>query len=231
MNISVRLDTIGAEETLTRMQLQIRDVGHLGIPDELTTWQIEDMHRHFPNVDTDQEYVSWFTLIWPRSRTYEKKHHAGYQRRSPKRLSALPRLIGGAKGQRPILRQGLFNRLSQRMEEMLATRLKWITSKGGPPPIGPVGPMAQKRIAMLVGPTATKVATVSEPGPRTRERWAKLKTVEPTKVATPATPGPRTLERWAKLRPPEATKVTTPATPGPRTLERWRKLRPSGNKT
>lgn len=141
--MAIYLDTHAAEETLTRMQIQIRDVGHEIIPQQLIEWQREDMHRQFTNVDSDQEYVSWFTLIWPRSRTYQGKPGTfvgkGVRRRHRKPLSARPRLIGGGAAKhstRPILRPVLFQQLRDRMSEMLSVNLSWVTSRmtGAQPP-------------------------------------------------------------------------------------------------
>jgi hypothetical protein len=92
------------------------------------------MHRQYPNIDSDQEYVSWFTQIWPRSRTYDATHRvqgrgvrrasAAAQRSRAPSLATIPRLVRGA-ASRPILRQALFNRLLERMNDLLGERLTW----------------------------------------------------------------------------------------------------------
>ena len=152
----VFLDTINAEETLTRMQIQIRDVGHEIIPQQLTAWQVEDMRRQFPNTDTPN-YVSAETHIWPRSRTYEQMHkrRESRVRLFKKPLTPLPRIVGtlgkrpttlGA--HRPILRPALFQKLVDRMTEMMAVNLKWVTSQtegSQAPTSGPDADAAKRR--------------------------------------------------------------------------------------
>ena len=132
----ISADVIDAIERVSDMQLNIRDFGHIDIHDELLDWQTEDMHRHYPNIDSDQEYVSWFTQIWPRSRTYDEAHrvHGRVMRMSSRRsrtprLATVPRLARGAK--RPILRPALFNRLVQRMSDLLGERLSWARTGAG----------------------------------------------------------------------------------------------------
>jgi hypothetical protein len=134
--------SVDADEAIDRvrdMQENIREFGHADVHDELLDWQVEDMHRQYPNIDSDQEYVSWFTQIWPRSRTYDQTHRV--QGRDMRRLSAqvrrgraptlatVPRLVRGAK--RPILRPELFNMLVLRMITLLGERLAWTRTGAG----------------------------------------------------------------------------------------------------
>ncbi len=129
------IDTANAEATVTRMQIQIRDVGHEIIPEQLTAWQVEEMRRKFPNTDTPN-YVSAETTIWPRSRTYERthQHRAARVARFKKPISAMPRAVGtlGKKPtpgvHRPVLRPSLYKALCERMEQVLSVNLKWVTS-------------------------------------------------------------------------------------------------------
>lgn len=140
MMLVISADVFDTMERVTDMQNNIRDFGHIDVHDELLDWQTEDMHRKFPNVSSEQEYVSWFTQIWPRSRTYDQTHrtHGAAKRRGVPRarnraptLATTPRLVRGA-AKRPILREGLFNRLVQRMDDLLSERLTWArTGKGG----------------------------------------------------------------------------------------------------
>lgn len=158
----VFLDTINAEETLTRMQIQIRDVGHEIVPEQLTAWQTEDMHRKFPHTETP-DYVSTETTIYPRSHTYEQTHKKRAARiaRFKKPLSARPRLIGtlGKPGAsyRPILRPALFDKLVERMTEMLSVNLTWVTSHtaGAQAPTSGSDADVAKRQSML-GPSNLK---------------------------------------------------------------------------
>ena len=154
-------DVSGAQERLTQMQLNINDFGHIDVCEELVDWQVEDMHRKFPNVDSDQEYVSWYTLIWPRSRTWDQRHRAEQRGRSrapnARRrhfripMSKMPRLKGRGHDvlgtTRPILRESLFNRLVQRMIDLLGERLTWERTGGGNK-LGTPSEVAQ-RLSML----------------------------------------------------------------------------------
>lgn len=221
-------DTSNAQSTLTRMQNQIRDVGHEIIPGQLTAWQTEDMHRHFPNTE-QPDYVSAETTIYPRSRTYEQTHR-GRSFKPSRPMSPRPRLIGAAKpgaggSNRPILRPALFDKLVERMSEMLSVNLKWVTSSSGalPPTSGSPGPQAERRRSMIAA-TATPVATVSPLGPRTLERRSKLN-VPPPITTGPSKLGPRTLERISKV----TVKPPTPAgaaKPGPHMRQRISRLPP-----
>ena len=140
LNISIDVDK--AQRRMGDMMVNIRDFGHIDVHDELIDWQVEDMHRHYPNVDSDQEYVSWFTLIWPRSRTYDQTHKRSAlhnrrlgQQRQRRALSSMPRLKGTREEHfgsgRPILRPALFNRLIERMDDLLGERLGWARTGEG----------------------------------------------------------------------------------------------------
>ena len=154
----VFFDTINAQETLTRMQIQIRDVGHEIIPDQLMTWQREDMKRQYPFV-TAPNYVSAETSIWPRSRTYERTHkkRESRERLFKKPLGAMPRFKGTPGVHRPILRPALYKTLCERMAEMLLVNLKWVTSHTAgsqAPTSGPSAGVAKRR--SMLGPSNYK---------------------------------------------------------------------------
>ena len=226
-------DVVEAMSRFSDMQDNIREFGHSDIHDELIDWQVEDMHRQFPNIDSDQEYVSWFTQIWPRSRTWDQTHRGGARLLSSKRtrrkpsLAATPRIArGGSK--RPILRPALFNRLVQRMTELMGERLSWERTGRDKPPrtTTSLGATSARRISML--PTPSSAPPAGPPptiGPQTARRRAMLGP-KPTPVATPATVGPRTRARIAKLQPEPATPAParSPASLGPRTRTRLMKL-------
>jgi hypothetical protein len=141
-HIYVTFDATDAMATLNNMQENILEFAHTDIHDELIDWQVEDMHRKYPNIHSDQEYVSWFTLIWPRSRTYDQTHQRGHiraMRRSSRRAAAARPLstptIPRGMGKRPILREALLNRLIERMSDLLGERLSWSRStKTAAPP-------------------------------------------------------------------------------------------------
>jgi len=141
-HIFVTFDAVDAMVTLSNMQENIREFAHTDIHDELVDWQVEDMHRKYPNIDSDQEYVSWFTLIWPRSRTYDQTHQRGHivaMRRQASRRAAAARplstpTLSRSVGKRPILREALLNRLIERMGDLLGERLSWSrTDRTGTP--------------------------------------------------------------------------------------------------
>lgn len=95
---------------------------------ELVRWQTEDMHRHYPNVETPDPWTA-LTRIWPRSR--RSKVH----RPQPKGMQRQPRLRlvmpGGGRltitkgAHRPILRPELFEKLADRMLKVMVEKLKW----------------------------------------------------------------------------------------------------------
>jgi hypothetical protein len=154
MMLVISADVVETLERLGDMENNIRDFAHIDIHDELLDWQVEDMHRQYPNIDSDQEYVSWFTQIWPRSRTYDQTHRvqgrvvrkASRRSRAPS-LATTPRLTVSA-ASRPILREALFNRLVQRMTDLLGERLTWSrTGLGAPGSRSGLGGGAQASIA------------------------------------------------------------------------------------
>lgn len=124
--MQIVLDTYAIQQRLNEMQVSIHELADHGIAQELHDWQVEDMKRRFPNTD-DPTFLSSETTIWPRSRTYDKTHKGRpFQRRAQ---SSLPRLVGtlGKPGtsRRPILRPALYERLVERMGELLARTLTW----------------------------------------------------------------------------------------------------------
>ena len=129
----MHFDTLDAQETLTRMQIQIRDLGHEIMPEQLTAWQVEDMNRKFPNTETP-DYVTAETKIWPRSRIYERthQHRVAREARFRRPRSSMPRLVnnyGKSTGtSHPILRVKLYEMLISRMAEVMSVNLKWVTS-------------------------------------------------------------------------------------------------------
>lgn len=117
------------ERTLDAMTKSIAEFGSNDMPLELVTWQADDMHRRFPNMEKPDEKTA-STEIWPRSRTYEQTHRATHPlpRRMQRPLSPKPRLIGATGkpvGHHPILRPELFEKLCKRMDDLLERRLKW----------------------------------------------------------------------------------------------------------
>ena len=245
MLLVISADVFEAMDRIGDMQTNIRDFGHSDIREGLIDWQVEDMHRQYPNVDSDQEFVSWFTLIWPRSRTYDQTHRTQGRavRRSSRRsrgprLATVPRLVRGT-SKRPILRPALFNELVLRMTDLMGERLTWSRTGPNKPPSGPptlssLGAQSARRASMLGAPGAATATPAPAPsaasiGPKTRARLANLSKGTPATPAPAPTPeslGPKTRARLAKLAKPPATPAParSPASLGPQTRARLMKL-------
>jgi hypothetical protein len=85
-------------------------------------WQAEDMHRHFPKVEGSGLSVS--TTIYPRSQLTRPKNLT--PRKSVRRRSIIAAgraAPGGTK--RPILRPELFDKLKERMIDMVKEAFTW----------------------------------------------------------------------------------------------------------
>jgi len=129
---------------LTGMLDQIRHVKRVDVGAELSTWQTDDMHRHRPFTMRSRGRGTATTKVRPHS-LYEMRQSemasrrflratARYQkfiasgRRRPKRK---PRYISIAESgyrkwsTRPILREVLLARLRERMDALLAHKLRW----------------------------------------------------------------------------------------------------------
>ena len=105
----------------------LRTFGYTDMPQELTNWQTEDMHRKYPETRTEQlrtkDEVSALTDIFPRSRTYEETHpHRVHPVKKPTR--PLP-VLRHTTMQHPILRPMLFDKLYSRMVALLDEKIKW----------------------------------------------------------------------------------------------------------
>ena len=88
------------------------------LPDVFLDWQREDMNRKYPKVD-EHSGLSVTTLVYPRSRRQRiSKPSKG---KSTTRKQA--RRVTGTT--RPILRPELFEKLKERMTEMVKEAAKW----------------------------------------------------------------------------------------------------------
>ena len=122
------IDTSKVEARFNAMTKRISDFGAVEMPQELTAWQADDMHRSYPETKVEHQgsadEISATTDIFPRSRTYAAAHpHRVYSPRKP--LSAMPRLIRASMMRNPILRPELFDKLVSRMSALLQDKLKW----------------------------------------------------------------------------------------------------------
>jgi hypothetical protein len=122
--ISVSIDTTEVEQAL-QQELQALTEFPIAMAEELTAWQTEDMKRNYPNTTTTQNTAT--TMIWPRSRLSEQRQAQRRQAmRQPNRRSGLPRPRGAlVHSARPILREELFDQLTERMDELMVDKLGW----------------------------------------------------------------------------------------------------------
>jgi hypothetical protein len=134
LNIEVKVETVLKRfETMTD---QIETFGKTDMPQGLTDWQAQDMHRKYPETTVEEvsnEESNASTMIYPRSRTYDQTHP--YQHRPPHLmhhvvavrkpvLSSMPRLRHSIMSH-PILRPELFDMLFSRMIALLSEKIKW----------------------------------------------------------------------------------------------------------
>jgi hypothetical protein len=118
------------QKRLDDMAEKIHAMGWEEMPQELTVWQTEDMHRQYPETKVEQlrtkDEVSAITMIYPRSRTYADTHpHHQHRPGRSRRLSSLPRLVRSSTMRHPILRSVLFDKLFARMSHLLKDKVTW----------------------------------------------------------------------------------------------------------
>jgi hypothetical protein len=122
MSLEILIETGAIEERIEKMQQKLQVVP---VPAELTAWQSEDMKRRYPNTE-QMAPTAARTMIYPRSRrdaTWLKKKRAA-PRQKPLLRGKATRIVPTGSN-RPILRPALFERLRERMNEMMARELKW----------------------------------------------------------------------------------------------------------
>ena len=127
LNIEVKTEAI--EHRFEAMTERLKTFGQEEMPQGLTDWQTEDMHRKYPETVVEQGAagsVAAITMIYPRSRTYEQTHpHRGHPvARRTTALSSMPRLRQSAM-RHSILRPELFDKLYTRMSLLLSDKIKW----------------------------------------------------------------------------------------------------------
>jgi hypothetical protein len=127
--LNIEIKTEAVEKLLESMDERVKTFGTTEMPQGLTDWQTEDMKRKYPETeakqDSEEEY-SAETMVYPRSRTYERTHphrmHVVIKAKPV--LSSMPRLIKSTM-RHPILRPELFDKLYSRMVAMLSEKIKW----------------------------------------------------------------------------------------------------------
>lgn len=85
-------------------------------------WQAEDMHRQFPSVEGSGLEVS--TTIYPRSQLRRTKNLTGGKSVRRRSIIAAGRPAPGG-SHRPILRPELFDKLKERMLDMMKKAATW----------------------------------------------------------------------------------------------------------
>jgi hypothetical protein len=94
-------------------------------PEEVTKWQLEDMHRRYPNTTTSEanDTVTAETDVWPRSRL-EVSPSGHAPQKGPRQ--AKPRIGRGIiHSNRPVLRPELLQKLKDRMMALGREAIKW----------------------------------------------------------------------------------------------------------
>jgi hypothetical protein len=140
--IRIDVDQEALEAVQHRIGHMLQSLDHLGRVDighELSEWQTEDMGRNRPFTMRSRARHIASTVIRPHSK-YEVERSIRYQRMGGRRIARLLGLRtkrGWKKAQsafhafepktsmRPILRAKMLERLSERLLEMAAEKLKW----------------------------------------------------------------------------------------------------------
>lgn len=124
MGIEILIETQAIEDRITGMLKKLQAVP---VPAELTAWQVQDMKRRYPQTEVLNP-TSAATMIYPRSR----RESSWLKMKRPPRKNPLHRGKGKRIGKpivqsshRPILRPELFDRLRERMNEMMQREITW----------------------------------------------------------------------------------------------------------
>ena len=120
-SFEIFIDTDAAEKTITDMMNTLQVVP---IPAELTAWQREDMKRKVPNTEVLNATAAR-TMIYPRGRTNLAANKRAPRRTKPLLRGKATRISAPAGHHRPILRPELFDKLCQRMRELMDREVKW----------------------------------------------------------------------------------------------------------
>jgi hypothetical protein len=130
----VTVDASGPIATLHGMVRQLDHFGRVGIGQEMSEWQTEDMHRKRPFTKRNRSAKTAATLVRPHSR-YEVNRSRNAQRRIARRARKHGELLSlvtqptRPRSTRPILRAELVLKLHERMSQAMREKLQW-RSKG-----------------------------------------------------------------------------------------------------
>lgn len=118
--LEIKVDADGTLKQFDELTKNIADL-ETETTQTFNDWQREDMHRHFPKVDGSGLSVS--TTIYPRSQLPRKKNLRGGNAVRRRAIIAAGRASAGT--HRPILRPELFEKLKDRMIEMVKKACTW----------------------------------------------------------------------------------------------------------
>jgi hypothetical protein len=115
--LNISIDASRVEARLDNMLNQIAAFGQTTMPDELLKWQVDDVHRTFPNVDKPS----------PETAEMSMKTHGGHTRVESSRTGFLraPRRPRTVLIRKPVIRPKLIEQLRARMAAQMQQELKW----------------------------------------------------------------------------------------------------------
>jgi hypothetical protein len=128
----MRVEIAGLDQLNQRIAAMADNIAKFGstdMPGELDAWQVEDMHRHYPQTDTPDDHTAT-TEIFPRSRVPSKHMKARKTGRLVPIALAKPRGTAGKTvvSVRPILRESLWKQLCERMDQLMEKCLSWASA-------------------------------------------------------------------------------------------------------
>jgi hypothetical protein len=111
MSIMVEVDVSRIQARLDKMINRVAEFGSTGMPAELMAWQVEDIHRKFPHVDTPDAVTAVMHIDTHVHQLVTVSSSRGGRKRAVYR--------------RPVLRPELIDRLCERMAERMSGDLSW----------------------------------------------------------------------------------------------------------
>jgi hypothetical protein len=127
VKISLSVENVGKiADRLEALAERMSTLVGTDLPAEVQNWQIEDMHRQYPETATSGNSAG--TTVWPTSRTalQMRTHSPGVKPLIRRRKRARPRTGAGRAGAaRPILREELVERFNSRMLRLGQEKIRW----------------------------------------------------------------------------------------------------------
>jgi hypothetical protein len=109
--IKIDVDVSRVEARLDKMVNQVREFGTTGMPAELMSWQVEDIHRRYPHVDTPDAVTAEMHMETHTHQLVTVRSSRGGSRRAIRH--------------RPVLRPELLVKLCERMVDRMSRYLSW----------------------------------------------------------------------------------------------------------